>query len=100
MHRGGLPHGDCLVEAAEITECRSILDGELYMPVVVETELKSALVLCAGFSLESHGVVHAREFERRPAALSRASISQSLHRCHAAFSIEGVEAPPEIGDGG
>lgn len=72
---------------------------ELRMPCFVETKLESALVLCAGLSLESHRVVHAREFECRPAVCSRASIGQGLHSCHAVVPLDFVEASSEIGDG-
>src|SRR6478752_4550542 len=47
-----------------------------------------ALVLRAGFGLESHGVVHARELERCPAVGGRAQGRQLTHCGHASFRSE------------
>lgn len=100
MRRRSLQDGDRLVEAAEIAKGRSVLDCELRMPGCVEAEFESALVLGTGLSLESHGVVHAREFERGPAVGGRACRGQVAHRSDAVISIERGEALPEVGDGG
>lgn len=55
MRRRSFQNGDRLIEATEIAQGRSVLDGEPRMPGPVETEFECALILCPSFSLESHG---------------------------------------------
>src|SRR6185312_11230194 len=98
---GGRCPQDCerLVEAAEVAQRRSVLDGELRMPGLVEPELEGPLVLGSGVGLEAHRVVHAGEFEGRPAIGRRADFGQFAHRRDSGLAIQRVEALPESGDG-